>query len=417
MPLSRHFYSLDELQAALLYTTSNGNKDALFWCKELVLSGCIIETISTLFESWLWFVGPMRLQWLIDAWQLLSNDEIDENDILLSTSRLCIINSDKRDNSLWSILCLIAQNPTTIPDRVTPKTPIWANSINDSVELFFIRAIYQGKARSAWWIAQHINENRIWEILYLFQSNSIFSEKYNICLNVWKNYEKLLGYRTDEYDTIMRCASILSFCVHNEALQYSFKEQINTFPEHHTQLIKDLEENIGRKSRRYLTIPTFCLYGTTKRGNSTWSQQNFEQLNNVEKYLLGCPFWDNVLSDFAHINHGKNQINWKSDILEEAFYEEYFPDDIPDEWSASDKKKSHGDGILAPNITPNIWKYSLNYFTKFTRLSWNSIRQTNKYLEFIDIRHCNLTDIIKLYKKSNDINLNDLKPVRRIKII
>ena len=72
MPLSRHFYSLDEVQATLLHTNS------LFWCQELILSGCIAEAISTLFQSWLWNVGPINLQWLIDAWQTLALDEISE---------------------------------------------------------------------------------------------------------------------------------------------------------------------------------------------------------------------------------------------------------------------------------------------------------------------------------------------------
>ena len=39
MPLSRHLYSLDEVQAALLYTTTrNSPTEALFWCQELILS-------------------------------------------------------------------------------------------------------------------------------------------------------------------------------------------------------------------------------------------------------------------------------------------------------------------------------------------------------------------------------------------
>ena len=78
MPLSRHFYSLDEVQAALFYTTSHNNpSDALFWCKELLLSGCIAESISTLFQSWLCNTGPMRLQWLINAWKTIANDELN----------------------------------------------------------------------------------------------------------------------------------------------------------------------------------------------------------------------------------------------------------------------------------------------------------------------------------------------------
>ncbi len=40
----------------------------------------------------------------------------------------------------------------------------------------------------------------------------------------------------------------------------------------------------------------------------------------------------------------------KADEIREAFYDMYFPDDIPDEWSAKDREKSHGYGLL---IGPN----------------------------------------------------------------
>ena len=89
MPLSRHFYSLDEVQAALFYTTANNKStEALFWGQELILSGCVGEAISTLFQSWLWNTGPMRLQWLVNAWKTLASEELSEDDVLLSTSHL-----------------------------------------------------------------------------------------------------------------------------------------------------------------------------------------------------------------------------------------------------------------------------------------------------------------------------------------
>jgi hypothetical protein len=40
---------------------------------------------------------------------------------------------------------------------------------------------------------------------------------------------------------------------------------------------------------------------------------------------------------------------WVSDDAKEAFYSTYFPDDIPDEWSLADQKKSHGAGMLRPD--------------------------------------------------------------------
>ena len=36
---------------------------------------------------------------------------------------------------------------------------------------------------------------------------------------------------------------------------------------------------------------------------------------------------------------------WKSDEHKEAFYDTYFPDDIPDEWSLESREMSHGRGL------------------------------------------------------------------------
>ena len=162
MPLSRHFYTVDELYAALTYCTRrNDTIETLFWCQELILSGYISETISTLFEAWLWNKGPFCLAWLRHATTLRSEELVAE-DILLAAYQLSAIPYDKQDHSLWNILVLSSETP----DRVTPKTPPWTMKDMDKMdkidekELYFIRALYQGKAQSAWWMAQQMEEKR-----------------------------------------------------------------------------------------------------------------------------------------------------------------------------------------------------------------------------------------------------------------
>jgi hypothetical protein len=39
---------------------------------------------------------------------------------------------------------------------------------------------------------------------------------------------------------------------------------------------------------------------------------------------------------------------WKSDDHLESFYETYFPEDIPDEWSLKSREMSHGRGLGKP---------------------------------------------------------------------
>jgi hypothetical protein len=421
MPLSRHFYSLDEVQAALLYTTSRNNPtEALFWCQEMLLSGCVGEAISTLFQSWLWNTGPMRLKWLIDAYKTLASDELSEDDVLLATYRLASTHHTNRDNSLWNILVLNLQNPNEMPDSVTRKTPYVIPS-EDEKELYFIRAMYQGKAHSAWWISRYIDDERIWILLDWFAENihTKFKEDYKKCLEALRDYESLLGYKSYEYDIIIRCAAIIVICIQPEKQEESFRPLLTEIDKNNAQTLNELAASVGRRERRVHQIPSACLYGTTMRGISKWAQSNYTQLYNVEKYLVGCPFWDEVLEEYADVDD-EGIIKWKTDDKMEEFYEKYFPDDIPDEWSKKDQQKSHGDGVLGPTDKPTIWKYSRNFMSKMPHLAWNTTRMVNKYLEGLDINECSYERIIELYKQPNPLSEEDLKklePVHKIKII
>lgn len=421
MVLSRHFYSLDEVQAALLYTTSrNIISESLFWSQELILSNCASETISTLFQSWLWNTGVMRLGWLVDAWKTLASEELSEDDILLNTYRLTTINHINRDNSLWNILVLIAQNPDKMPDSITRKIPSVIPS-DDKKEIYLVCAIFQGKAQSAWWIAQYIQEERVWELLDLIAENihTNYTSQYKICLEALKNYDKLLGYRSDEYDIITRCVSVLMMCITVQQQEKSFKPLASEIDSDNLKTLDEWSKSIGRRERRVYQIPNACLYGITLRGRMKWSQNNLTQLYDIEKHLVGSPCWDEILIEYADISDPKN-IVWHSDDKMEEFYDKYFPQDWPDEWNKKDQLKSHGDGILGPNDKPNIAKYSRNFLTKIPHLAWNTNKLVNSYLETLDISDCSLERIIEYYKQPKALSEEDLKklrPVRKIKLI
>jgi hypothetical protein len=420
MPLSRHFYSLDEVQAALFYTTSRNNPtEALFWSQELLLSGCTGETISTLFQSWLWATGPLRLQWLIDAWKTLASDELNEDDVLLATYRLSSIHHTQRDNSLWNILVLTAKNPDEMPDTITRKTPAFIPS-EDEKEIYFVCALFQGKARSAWWISLHIDEERVWILLEWYNENinNTFEAQYKTCFEALKGYEQLLGYKSDEYDIITRCAAVIMMSVSSEKQAASFKP-LDQIDKNNLHTLNEWTTSVGYKDRRVYSIPTSCLYGTTLRGTYKWSQNNLTQLYNVEKYLVGCPFWDEVIATAAEVDE-KGHITWNSDEKMEEFYNTYFPDDVPDEWTKKDQQKSHGDGILGPTDNPTIWKYSKNFLSRTPLLAWNTTKAVNNYLEKVDISDCSVERIIALYKAPEPLteeNLKKLGAVHKIKIV
>ena len=363
MTLSRHFYALDEVQAALQYaTTRNDRSETLFWCYELLSSGCAGEAISTLFESWLWYKGPFALSWLTTAHPMI-DERVVEGDILLAAYQLSWIPYTRRDHSLWNILVLYAAG--TPPDRVTPKTPPYLPS-NDENEVFMVRAMFQGKAYSAWWMSRHLSDARVWELLrwYVIYNCPLHSEAYLSCLSLLEHYEDLLGYRSEEYTIAIRCAAVLSVCLNPAQQEQSFQPLPSAIDARLQVTLDEWDTEAGQKAHRRYTIPTACLYGRTARGQMKWSESTVPQLGRLESCLASCPFWAYALEEYGQ------EGSWNSDNDRDAFYDRYFTDDVPDEWTKVEKQKSHGDGIMGPKDTITAAGYARRFFTGCSRLAW-----------------------------------------------
>ena len=422
MPLSRHFYSLDEIHAAIQYTCGRGpSVEALFWTQEMIYSGCVGEAISALFQAWLWNTGPMSLRWLANAARTLTSDELSEQDILLAAHQLSSIHYSLRDSSLWNILAVTAAQPNEMPDRITRKAPPGADNYTDEKEFYFVCAVFQGKARAAWWAAQYISVGRVWDILkwYIQATATKYEDEYLICLNALKNYEPLLGYQSMEYDTITRCCAVIAVAMGPKAQIQSFKALEGELRLDGREMLSEFERKMGRRQGRLYTIPKMALYGATLRGRSKWAQHNLTQLYNIEKYLVGCTFWDEAIAEYGGVTDEEGCApEWTSDEKKEEFYAKYFPDDIPDEWSKMDQQKSHGDGILGPTDKPNMQKYSRMYMPKMTRFAWNTGQLVNTHLAG-QVGACALERVIEgtaLVSLSNELS-GRLKPVHKIKII
>ena len=411
MPLTRHFYALDEVYAALQYaSTRNDRLETLFWCKELLLSQCVGETISTLFESWLWHKGPFQLQWLLGAWTTLAGEELSEDDILLAAYQLSAISYRHRDHSLWNILVLTAQGVE--PERLTPKTPAMLPS-SDERECYFVRALYQGKAYSAWWMSRRMTTDRVWELLAWYATHCTkHGASYHTCFKALQSYEQLLGYRTDEYDTIVRCLAVLSLCLSPSQQVHSLSSLPSVIDATSLTRLAEWKKVLGRKSYRVYSIPTACLYGITCRGRLSWRCSTVSQLH--ETYLIGCPFWEEAISEYALIDG--LLIHWNSDPGEpsvEQFYDRYFPDDIPDEWTKAEKDRSHGDCLLDPRDTANLAKYARRFLSQCARLAWNSRPTVRAFLEQHHVKECHPTAITSLFPPITDTIIDWKTPLRR----
>ena len=78
--LTRHFYDLEEVHAALAYSiTRHDPVETVFWCQELILSGFASEALSTLVEAWVWQKGPFALSWILSIFDRFAGDELSSD--------------------------------------------------------------------------------------------------------------------------------------------------------------------------------------------------------------------------------------------------------------------------------------------------------------------------------------------------
>lgn len=406
MPLTRHFYALDEVEAALSYSaTRNDVRETAFWCHELIQSECASEAISCLFQTWMWDKGPFALGWLLDAGKTLSSEEVTETDVYQAADRLRSCYA-LHDHSLWNILYLYyAGGDHGRPcDPVTPRTPPTAEpSAFSPADMFFLRACHQGKAASAWWISARRDAGEFWSLVGKCLPHLLPAEQVadtTVCLALFRRYETLLGYRSDAADDVLRCLAVLVLCLspaqRAASLQRGRTKEMDAAA---AALIADLAPQIGRRAARRYAIPAVCLYGITMRGRLRWTDSTLGHLHDVEPHLRGCTYWDGVLA-------------------ERRLADEDVPDDVPDEWTTDEKKKSHGDGVMGPRDRLMAAKYVRLHLSRISRLAWNT---GPRVMKLLDAAECLLSagmrstlDLVESLRCPTAPVAMSLRPVRRV---
>jgi hypothetical protein len=424
MPLTRHFYALDEVQAAIVYAGSRGiAKETAFWCHELIQSGHASEAISALFESWLWHRGPFHLSWFLEAMKRLGGSEISEEDIVWMAYQLsaCSI----KDHSLAHLFMMSATDPESLFDRVTPRVFPAPFPSEDPLEHFFLRAIHQHKAGAAWWAGLRLSVDRWWWLVEWYRDTLCPGEEQMRALKALFEaagaYDSLLGYRSEEYDRAIRGLVLLTLCVTTEQRQKSLaglrldKSGSGSSSSGNgsdcgksdngngsgTSNGNEWNAVIGRRAGRMYPIPYHGLYGVTARGRMRQSESTVNDLFDVRKGIQGCAFWEEVIETEG----------------ESAFYSTYFPDDIPDEWTAVEKEKSHGSGILQRTEEVTLWGYLRRYLSGRCRLLWNK-RPKGEVLQAVGLGESPFHTLLSLPVEpfcSVDVSL--LRPVHKRKVV
>lgn len=367
--LTRHLYRYDEVRAALLWCiVSRRTTEGLFWAQELLDSGCHTELFQTLFEGWLWSVGISRLEWFRQFWLLFEKSDVNEEELLLLVNSL--LRLPTRDSTT---LQLLLRGPTQSVERLppTPKTELFLSTVatitNTPLKQNLVRCFRLGKATTAWILACQLlreeGEDAWWEFLSRIELVSQGCPSTRQCFEGFRGACDSL-FPEDESIRLACQATAIGFLCLSSSKQ---TKSIYVLPEvlidsHSASCLAEWKSLEGRRKRRVYTPPSDCLHWMTSRGCNPYTKTTLKEVRNLSIDVLrekGCPFWQEVLDE-------RNP--WQNDDAFEEFWDTYFPDDIPDEWSLEDQKKSHGSGVLRPTEEASFSKLVYRWFLRVPSL-------------------------------------------------
>jgi hypothetical protein len=266
----------------------------------------------------------------------------------------------------------------------------------------FIHACCLGKYLDAWILSNIISKDNF--NTYIVR---IIKHKYN-SLNISKLLELV-----EQESIYAKCALIGIACYGIDEL----KKELKAIDEDYKKQIKLWNGLLGKRKRRIYQIPKDCLYGRTYRGTLTHQQSNINELYDAQQLLEG----QQIYEDFIHIYDSFKDFK-KRDKDYESFMDWYFPDDVPDEWSLEDQKKSHGNGINQNSDTPFIRRY----FNRWVDLKnpckiWDKEMIVVKCYDKIKLQSYYIEkELLELYKKkelTSDACSFDFNNMRKILFI
>lgn len=375
---TRHLYRYDEVRAALLWCIVNRRTtEGLFWAQELMDSGCHTELFQVLFEGWLWSVGIARMEWFRQFWILFEKPDVDEDELRLLVNSL--LRLPERDTTTMHLLFRGSQQ---FVERLppTPKTEKFLQLVceiaDTPLKQMIVRCFRLGKVVCAWRLACQLmreeGEDKWWDFLSRIELVSQGSPCVRHCFEGFRGVCGSLFPEDESIRLACQATAIAFLCLspsHQTKSIYVLKDTpIDSLSASSFAEWKLLE---GRRKRRIYTPPSDCLSWMTSRGCNPYTKTTIKEVRNLSLDVLkekGCPFWQEVLDE-------KNP--WQNDDAFEEFWDTYFPDDIPDEWSLEDQKKSHGNGILRPTEDPSVGKLVHKWFFRIpSLLLWNATKET-----------------------------------------
>ena len=343
MPLTRHLYAEDEVVAALQFCVLRGRAiEAAFWCEELLYSEMVEPLFVGLRRIWLYGFGIGALSWYREFERVAAQDEIDMEEIVRLVVGLCRIGSKGRRDNTYLVLSGSTAAPEQAGFCIGPKGLAGADA-------YFVACVQQGRCVSAWRALGHIDGATL----------RIAAER--------KHREA--GLEACDLLVAYPALAVAALCLMGGELAARLAEPVpGTVSE--VEQARAEWEPVGRRARRKYPIPGECLYWLTGRGSKTVYDTCEKllrgSLERPEK-LWGSTFWDSAADSVGGWEAVRSDPEARM-----AFYDEHFPDDVPDEWSTAEREKSHGRGTLQPGAEASAERFLRAWFGKLSSaVIWN----------------------------------------------
>jgi hypothetical protein len=324
--LTRNLYDLQEVKASLAYAMLVRKlRESLFWAQEILASECGWELGEVLIQFWLQYCCPYDMS-LPVAIKTLDYEGDMDTEIVAVIMRL--IQAQTGENKIMEIF-VEGFNQYPFPCyKVKPrkeKIP-FARMLSEKsgipaiICLKIWNALGKGEVSRAWHIAFQEGKGKEGAVAAIIP---LLAE----------------GVPSKTIDCLLELSNILELKVHSYIACFlliglSKAEKIKARKK------TDIEyDNIpglmlsvaswfkkqGKRAGRVHAIEPRALYGLEKKAE-------LHELYDIYPHLKDAtPFWQRIIAGYDLTDDNKK----------EEFYETWFPNDIPDEWSLEDQKMSH----------------------------------------------------------------------------
>ena len=343
MPLTRNLYELDEVVSALQVCLCKGWPRALFWLRELVASEEEALASQTLTDTWLRYGGGVDPGLLVlpeDAWinrGVRTMAAIQTAGSLHAVHFLTLVPSRASMTPIPRNAAAAIRRAKRSAAFVASLDPSEQVSPEDAANFWisFDSACRQGVRTDALWLLQAAQP--------IFSADAMWSALRIASRGPVCHVEILQRAATPHpiQQLLFQAAATLHLCIPSQ-------ERAAYVPPRVSHLQRQAwDSQVGRRKSRLYAIPVEALHADTIRGRIPHKYTNIDDLRDPVLILSeGCTFWQNVLR--AHgieTDEATGATIFPDDTALESFYDTYFPDDIPDEWSMEDQLKSHGRGV------------------------------------------------------------------------